>query len=315
MNNIYVSWKRLWAFVIDSIILIILGAILCNVFYNQLLSMGDWAVLVGFTIFVLYYGLQNSALCKGQTIGKRLFKIKVVSETGQYLNPTQSLLRSLILTPMLIFNNIVLPIGYVSMVWSVIIAGLTLIQVVLFFANKPSRQLLHDLIIRSVCISANAEIQNVEKNKAKLAWAIGVPILIGLVGFLPICNLTVKMLGMSMQELGSLQQTVKQSANAKLVGIHANYNKNFNTNEVKSAISYAIAIPKVNIKDEKLCTDSMARVVSALSKSNDKVKEFNVIGVSVVQTINTGLFRFSRNYSQSGSWQQWEDYIKNNNIN
>ena len=243
MNNAYVGWKRLWAFVIDSIILMIIGSILCNLFYNQLLSMGNWALLVGFAIFMLYYGLQNSAICKGQTIGKRIFRIKVVSENGQYLNPTQSLIRSLILTPMFIFNNIVLPIGYASMVWAMIIGALTFIQIILFLANRPSRQLLHDLIIKSVCVNANAEIQNVEKNKVKLALAIVVPIVIGMVGFIPISNKIVKMLGMSMQELSSLQQTVKQHANAKLVGIHANYNKNFNTNEAISEISYVINIP------------------------------------------------------------------------
>jgi hypothetical protein len=277
--------------------------------------MGNWAVLLGFTIFVLYYGLQNSALCKGQTLGKRILKIKVVSEIGQYLNPTQSLLRSLILTPMFIFNNIVLPIGYLSIAWTMVIGTLMFIQILLFLVNRPSHQLLHDLIIKSVCVNANVEPQNVEKNKAKLALAIVVPIVIGLVGFMPISNMIVKMLGMSMQELSSLQQTVKQSTNAKLVGIHANYNKNFNTNEVTSAISYAIDIPSINIQDKKLCTDSMAKVVSAISTSNSKVKDYNIIGVSIIQTVNIGLFKFNRNYSQSGSLQQWIDYIKSNDIN
>lgn len=309
MNNIYVGWKRFLAFIIDSIILIITGSILCNLFRDLLLAMGDWAVLTGFIIFVLYYGLQNSVLCKGQTIGKRIFKIKIVSENGQYLTPTQSVLRSIILTPILIFNNIVLPIGYASMVWTMVVGCLTLIQIILFLANKPARQLLHDLIIKSVCINANAEIQNVEKNKVKLAWAIGIPILIGLISFVPLCNLTTKMLGMSMQELGSLQQ----STNAKLIGIHANYSKN-NTNGITSAISYTIEIPNINIQDQKLCTDSMAKFISVLSKSNDKIKEFNIIGVTIVQTINTGLFRYSRDFSQSGSWQQWDEYIKNNKV-
>lgn len=53
----------------------------------------------------------------------------------------------------------------------------------------------------------------------------------------------------------------------------------------------------MNLEDEKICTDSMAKIVSALSKSNDKVKEFDFITVSIVKTINVGIFKFSRNHS------------------
>ena len=312
MNNVYAGWKRLGAFIIDSIILMIIGVILCTKFYNQLLPMGNWAMFVGFILFVLYYGLQNSALCKGQTIGKRIFRIKVVSESGQYLTTIQSLLRSILLTPVFIFNNAILPIGYMSMFWTLFVIGLLIIQVVLFFANKPSRQLLHDLIINSVCIKRKAKIQKVERNKVKLAWATGISVLIGLLGFTTLCNITEKMLGMSLQEVSHLQQSIKQDANATIIGVNAHYNKNLSTNEVTSAVSYVITVPNIDIKDRKLCLDIMAKVVSALFKHNEKIKEFNIIGVSTVQCVNIGLFKFSLNNSQSGSWQEWAEYINNN---
>jgi len=319
MNNIYVFWKRFFAFVIDSTILGIVGAMLCFAFHNQLLAMGNFATLIGFVLFLLYYGIQNSVLCKGQTIGKRIFKIKIVSENGEYLTLFRSILRSFILTPILIFNNIIIPIGYVSFAWSCFVNCFSLAQILLFLVNRPTRQLLHDLIVKSVCINANSEITEKEKTNFKVILSIVISIILSIV--IPIIflsktsNAIFNMIGMNLQEFNNLQQEVKQSINVKLVGVNANYFKNFNTNKVTSTIIYTIAVPKLDIKDTKLCADYVIKLVSTLSKSNNNnLNKFDEINVTIIQNINTGIFRVNESYWQRGTMQQWSERINNSKI-
>ena len=276
--------------------------------------MGYWTILLGFVIFVLYYGLQISVLCKGQTIGSRIFKIKIISESGQYLTIGQAILRSILLTPILVFNNVVLPIGYASTIQTMVVICLVLIQVILFFVNKPSRQLLHDLIIKSVCVNKKDEVQSVDKSKTKLILAIVIPIVLCLAAFKPMCNLQTKMFfGMSMQEMGILCKAVKQNTDAKLIGINVKYNKNLDTNKTTSTLIYVVDIPELDVKDTETSHNSMTKIVSVLLKNNEKIKEADFIGVSILKNINLGFYKYYYSYLRIGSLQDWSGDIEKNN--
>ena len=74
--------RRIGAFFIDGLILGLFGFLLGLFLENYFVQIGGWGRLIGFSIALLYFGLLNSSLNKGQTIGKILLKINVVDTNG-----------------------------------------------------------------------------------------------------------------------------------------------------------------------------------------------------------------------------------------
>lgn len=94
--------KRIIAHIIDGIILGIIG-LLWMVFLIvlkriELLSVDAVKILytVGYIIIGSLYFLQEGHLGKGQTIGKRALKIKVISEDGRVPSYKQAIIRNLL---------------------------------------------------------------------------------------------------------------------------------------------------------------------------------------------------------------------------
>src|SRR5690348_8484732 len=70
-------WIRILALIIDSIILGLLGILLGLLFGDFFMSLGSWGRLVGFVIFVFYFGLLQGPFGNGQSLGKKICKIRV----------------------------------------------------------------------------------------------------------------------------------------------------------------------------------------------------------------------------------------------
>ena len=182
-NKCYVFWKRIFAYLIDMIILGIPSILICFLFFEPISSLGNWARIIGFSIFVLYFGLSNSKLCKGQTLGKKIFKIKVIGYNGEYLSVQKSLLRAAILSPVVILNGIsisvVSPLLYiVGSIWGI----LFLSNILLLIFNTPARQIIHDLILKSYVVNYNVgemETGNEKTIKAIIIFIISIIIICG----------------------------------------------------------------------------------------------------------------------------------------
>jgi uncharacterized RDD family membrane protein YckC len=75
-------WRRLLAFIFDGVLLGLVGVILGLLLFDSLARLGGWGRLIGFCHALVYFGVLNSAIGGGQTIGKRIMKIQVVDRTG-----------------------------------------------------------------------------------------------------------------------------------------------------------------------------------------------------------------------------------------
>ena len=147
-------WRRLGAFVIDLILLGIAGMILGVLFFDPFARMGAYARLIGFAIALAYFGLCNSRIGGGQTLGKRWLGVRVVDAHDQWLSLPRSLLRYAVLG--LPFFAGGLPIGsqWVKLVpvdypLALVIFGGMLSTVYLYLFNRRTRQSLHDLVVGS----------------------------------------------------------------------------------------------------------------------------------------------------------------------
>lgn len=90
-------WRRLIAIVLDGVLLGIVGFISGFFFFEFYAQLGGWGRLIGFGIASLYFGVLNSVIGKGRTIGKRIMKIEVTDESGRNVTLGRSFLRNTIL--------------------------------------------------------------------------------------------------------------------------------------------------------------------------------------------------------------------------
>jgi uncharacterized RDD family membrane protein YckC len=147
-------WRRLGAFVIDFMLLGIAGLILGTLFFDPFARMGAYARLIGFAIALAYFGLFNSRIGGGQTLGKRWLGVRVVDAHVQLLSLPRSLLRYAVLGIPFFANGLPVdptpamstPLGYLL---ALIVLGGILAIVYLYIFNRRTRQSLHDLVVGS----------------------------------------------------------------------------------------------------------------------------------------------------------------------
>lgn len=181
-------WRRLGAFFLDCLLLGSLGAAVGSLLTDELVHMGPWGRLLGFFVALFYFGLLNSSLTGGQTIGKRLLKIKVVNKDGGPLSVPMSFLRFVPIGAPWFLNNAQFSDTLLFSAWvyalSVAIFGLGLSILYLYIFNRRSRQSVHDLLVGSYVVAVKAKGRVVATTTSRLHLGICV-FLIGAAGVVP----------------------------------------------------------------------------------------------------------------------------------
>lgn len=153
-------WRRLGAFFMDCLILGVIGAAFGFFVTDQLVRLGPWGRLIGFCVALAYFGILNSRISGGQTLGKRLLRIRVVAKDGTSLSAPKGFLRFLPLGTPWFLNQAQFPDSVLFSFWlyilSAAIFGIGLSVIYLYIFNRKSRQSLHDLLVGSYVVAAEA---------------------------------------------------------------------------------------------------------------------------------------------------------------
>ena len=152
-------WRRILAFAVDGAVLNISGRIVGIAFFAELSRSGPWARIFGFCIALAYFGALESRAGGGQTIGKRLLKLKVVDQGGRSLSWGRAAARySVFAVPYFLLVGPKFSVETRS-----VIAGLLLIIVIFGFGfstlyllafNRRTGQGLHDLLVGSYVVNS-----------------------------------------------------------------------------------------------------------------------------------------------------------------
>jgi len=165
-------WRRLGAFMLDGLVLGAIGWVAGLFLSDQFIQMGPWARLLGFCVALPYFGLMNSRVGGGQTLGKRALGIKVVSRDAALLSIPRAFVRFLPLGAVWFLNNAQLPQSVQQSFWSygpsVVVFGVGLSILYLFLFNRATRQSLHDLLVGSYVVRASVN----EPIKASPTWPV-----------------------------------------------------------------------------------------------------------------------------------------------
>ena len=150
-------WRRSTAFVVDTLVLGGVGYASGLLLFDFYLGLGSSGILLGFAISSAYFGLLDSSLADGQTLGKRACGIRLVDASGSPFPPGRCLIRFLILSlPFWLYK--VAASGILTyhfrlqiLLWVVAAGGLVALAYPYLF-NRRSRQSLHDLAVGSYVI-------------------------------------------------------------------------------------------------------------------------------------------------------------------
>jgi len=204
-------WIRLLAFLIDSIII----GIVCYGFlltFRKILSpLGQNIWYIGFFIAGLYFVPYMTRLGKGQTIGKRITRIRVVGEGGKFLTFSQASYRYSILA-FFFFSSAIsdsLTTSFRQFAWARAVLGLAglglMLGIVLLIAFTKEKRGLHDYLARTAVVKAGAPgFRPISETKHRKA--ITIVILVALALWIPIEALRITFMPEeSQQMIGGMQ--------------------------------------------------------------------------------------------------------------
>jgi uncharacterized RDD family membrane protein YckC len=169
-------WRRCVAYLADSVFLGLVGAGIGKVFYDRLLQLGTWGVLVGLFIGSLYYASLDCSIGNGQTLGKRLLKVRLVDFKGKPVSFGKALARYAIFAAPIFAYGLKLPetrtpwavtaLVFVIVYW---IGGASFYLIVF---DRQNRQGLHDLAAGSYVVYADHEGQVETRPVPQLLWVV-----------------------------------------------------------------------------------------------------------------------------------------------
>ena len=144
-------WRRVAAFLVDGVILGLVGYALGLLFFDMFVRLGPWGRCVGFVVALAWFVPQESGRGGGQSPGKRLLGIRVVDARGRPLSPARSVVRFAVFGVPYFLNGAVLPMDVATFAGGVPLAllalgGMLALAYLLVF-NRRTRQSLHDLAV------------------------------------------------------------------------------------------------------------------------------------------------------------------------
>jgi uncharacterized RDD family membrane protein YckC len=298
-------WRRLGAFFLDCLLLGVIGNIVGYFLTEEFVQLGPWGRLLGFLVAMIYFGALNSRLTGGQTLGKKLLKIKVVAKDGAPLSVSKSFLRFLPLGIPWFLNNAQFSESVLWSLWgylaSIAIFGLGFSVVYLYVFNRKSRQSVHDLLVGSyvVSVKATGPVESTGLSQVHIAVCALLVVASGVTPYFA-KNLTAS------EPFASLMNVYHAVSSEPWV-VHAQVNKGkstVTTNKGRSTTTY-LTITAYS-KDPDIKNIERAKKLANLALSAESsAGGLDVIQVTLVYGFDIGIASSWRSQSNAHSPAEW----------
>lgn len=307
-------WRRAAAFVVDALLLGGVGLLLGWLAFDALAALGGWGRLVGFALAWPYFGLMNSRLAGGQTVGKRLLGLRTVGLDGTLLSPARGMLRGAVLAVPWFLNNAVadpdlllmLPL---VMALCLLVFGLGLGLLYLLVFNRPSRRSLHDWASGSVVVReplmAGAELGGSRTWRGHLA-------VLGLLGLLSLA-----LPGWMQGQIGegdvavmmATRATVIQQPGVRQAGVTKGWTATRSTQGSSSSTYLVVQAlsDAAHLKDDALC-ERIARAL--LARHGAQVERVDELVVVVTHGYDIGIASGWQSRRLALSPAQWRERLR-----
>jgi len=148
-------WRRFGAFMLDGLLLAVVGQLLGWTLAPFWFQVGPYGRFVGLFIALSYFGIMDSWIAGGRTLGKRVAAIAVRSEKDEPIGLGRSLLRTAIWLIPLTLNGWALPIlanSIAAWITTVVLVGIGGAVVFTMVFNRRSRQGLQDMVCKTYVV-------------------------------------------------------------------------------------------------------------------------------------------------------------------
>jgi uncharacterized RDD family membrane protein YckC len=301
-------WRRLLAFILDSLLLGSVGFALGLFWFDPLARLGGWGRLLGFCVSLVYFGLLNSAIGGGQTLGKRAMKIQVVDRSGHPISPGRSFLRYTVLGAPYFLNHLLVPPGammsLIGLVIGFILFGLGGAIVYLSIFNRRTRQSLHDLVAGTFVTRTTPPGQVVGSIRRPHLMVVGV-------WFMAVIGSCVAMADLSRQGVfpGLLKVSRSIQATGKVHMAEVYVGKTWrigDSNRKETSYFQTTAICKVPPFDRE---DVAQEVASIVLRDYPEAQDMDVIAVTIAYGYDIGLASAWKRQLIRRSPSEWQDIV------
>jgi uncharacterized RDD family membrane protein YckC len=292
-------WRRIGAFVIDSILLGLLGLLLGLVLEDFFVGIGGWGRFIGFVIAILYFGIMNSKVAGGQTIGKKALKIRVVNSDNQAISLVRSIARYSIIGIPFFLNGALIPVELTSIFWAYVLSAIVfggLISIVyLYIFNRTTRQSLHDILVGTYVVNVN-----VANGGAGSIWKphyAVVSIIFILTAMLPNILSTV-VTDVPFADLARTQEAILSNSEVSYAGVTYNTRT---TTTLKTGISETTYISaQVMLNNDQISNTKLARELALLILTNySSAIDKDAIVINLVYGYDIGIASKWKSFSHS----------------
>lgn len=304
-NEISGFWRRVGAFLIDSIILGVFGLILGLFFSQQFVELGGWGRAIGFPIAAIYFAILNSRIGGGQTIGKRALKIQVVDKSSELLSLPKSILRYFaigipyFLNGAIIPESILYPVGFYLV--SLLVFGFGLSIVYLFIFNRNTRQSLHDIIAGTYVVRKNIESTETIKRIWPVHYAIcGILMVLALLSPIFIRQLSQNEFFSELTKTREQIQNVPGVICATIQDGQSTFSAVGGESKTTTYLNSQIIIKNNNVEDEKLASE-IANIILETHKEANLRNRIQVVltygyDIGIASKWNSHGFSFAPEY-------------------
>lgn len=278
-------FKKSIAFLIDNIIIAIIGIALLFPFSSFVGSLYQHAWIPSYLIGAVYFTILDSSITNRQSIGKMFFSIKVKAINKESVSPFAALGRYLLITiplyNILISGSIASTIGITNTAIGgtifLVVVGVLLSGNTLFMLFHPQKRGLHDILLNTVVVPNHYDESYEVKSfclKPVLSGILGLVVLVVVFGslFFKVGN------NPDFSDINDLNEKLKKESHNK--NINATYRTfAMNGKQTSFAIEVYVPIPYDKFDDNKF-TDELSNKLYPLVKSiniNPKVDTITIL--------------------------------------
>jgi uncharacterized RDD family membrane protein YckC len=285
--------------------------------------MGGQSMLVGFFIALLYFGLGNSAIFNGQTLGKKIVNLQVVENEMETLSIQKSVLRALIFTVPYFFLNFKVDgwseFSIFYMTKGIFFLTFLILLPIHLILNTPTRQAIHDLIMGTYVVSREAfPGQQLSKSKS-LPTIITGSLAIVILGLIIFMNSGKNKISSTIEELKPLKEQIDKIdkiGNSSLSRNSSSFKK-FGSDDYISKNEYLklnLSIREnliYNLRPDNIeDLDFVKEAVSIILEDYSDINNLNYIQVNLIYGYNIGIYKSSNSIGFSNSIDNWREKVK-----
>ncbi|MCU1283663.1 MAG: hypothetical protein JWO13_13 [Acidobacteriales bacterium] len=296
-------WRRVFAFVIDTIIVCIPCWVVGFAFFEFFARWEGWGFIVGSLITWPYFVLMGSSTGGGQTIGMRLLSIRVVNRDGRPITIGRSLLRYALLILPFTLNSATLTATVPSSISAVLDTVVTAAEFSIFYLyvfNIRTRQSLHDLVVESFVVDADhEEVVRVEPFwKGHFAIVAGVFLLLVIAGFIAQARIQKSE---ALAEALLIQKVLLSTG--KIQSANVMMQENWHNGETAHGIELILKCKGATEDNQRLASEFAKIALQA----DPQAKKKDFIRVTLSQQFNVGLAQFRKTWTNVKSPTLWQE--------